>query len=144
MGNPQISFRLTTYQLARGLKIIRTIEPEHVPTSLSQLVKTLYIDYLAKTSLKKTDVVSEADIAEIYNIINTKSKTMSFSDFQVATSTPEESLATKHVMEPESETSGDMFVKPAPKPEPTAEEIVNDESEITSLSDFSPPEDWNA
>jgi len=103
MPNPQISFRLSIYQLARGLKILRTYEPNHMPTSLSQLVKALYIDYLTKTSLEQTDVVSDADIAEIHNLITPKSKAMSLIDFQVATSSTNVSLATKHISEPESE-----------------------------------------
>ena len=65
MPNPQISFRLTPYQLARGLKILRTLEPNLPLISLSQLVKTIYIDYMAKTSLKQAGDVTPAELLEI-------------------------------------------------------------------------------
>ena len=86
MASPQISFRLTAYQLARGLKVLRTIEPSHAPSSLSQLVKTLYIRQLSKASLDKTDTITDDDIAEINDLVNNKSKAMSLLDFQIATS----------------------------------------------------------
>ena len=86
MASPQISFRLTAYQLARGLKVLRTIEPSHTPSSLSQLVKTLYIRQLSKASLDKTDTITDDDIAEINDLVNNKSKAMSLLDFQIATS----------------------------------------------------------
>ncbi len=85
MTNPQISFRLSTYQLARGLKIIRLLEPNHAPSSLSQLVKTIYIDYLAKTSLQSDGDVSTADLLEIESLIQTKQTPMGIKEFQLLT-----------------------------------------------------------
>lgn len=87
MTNPQISFRLTPYQLACGLKIIRTIEPNYRPASLSQLVKTFYINYLAKTALNKTTIINDDDLEEIRLLTHNKSKAMSFSTFQEITDT---------------------------------------------------------
>ncbi len=84
MPSPQISFRLSPYQLARGLKIIRTINPNYTPTSLAQLIKALYIDYISKTSFPRGDEITEADIVEI-SLINTKTTPMSLTDFQSAT-----------------------------------------------------------
>ncbi len=49
--NIQISLRLTPYQLAHGLEIIQAIEPVYQPTSLSAMVKLIYVDYLAKMSI---------------------------------------------------------------------------------------------
>ena len=126
MSSPQISFRLSAYQLARGLKIIRAIEPEHIPTSLSQLVKTIYLDYLAKTSLNKDDVVSEANIAEIYNLINSRSATMSLADFQQAT----------------NDASTDEVIASYMSISRESVEKEKTESKVTSVSDFSPPSDW--
>lgn len=95
MPSPQISFRLSAYQLARGLKLIRAIEPEYTPTSISQLVKTIYIDYLSYTDLSKDDQIDDADIAEIHFLIKSKSKPMNLSDFQNAT-TAHNSLDAAH------------------------------------------------
>lgn len=82
MASLQISFRLTAYQLARGLKLIRTIKPEYTPTSLSQLVKTIYIDYLSHIDLSPINQISDDDIAEIHQLLQSKPKVMSLTDFQ--------------------------------------------------------------
>ena len=124
MSNPQISFRLTPYQLARGLKILRTQEPAFVPTSLAQMVKELYLDYIAKTSLQHTDVISDQDLTEIQNLICNKRVTMSLTAFQQATNQKQ-----PMIKKPVSQNNADN------KPE--------EKSKITSVSDFSPPEDWN-
>jgi len=58
MSSPIITFRFTTYQLARGLQIVRSLEPNFQLTSLSQLVKIIYTDYLAKMTLSQTDEVN--------------------------------------------------------------------------------------
>jgi hypothetical protein len=118
MSNTQISFRLSPYQLARGLRIIRLLEPNHAPSSLSQLVKTIYIDYLAKTSLQSGGDVTPADLLEIESIIQTKQTPMSLKAFQTLTSG-----APTVINEPSKSTDPDKSV-------------------ITSVSDFSPPDDW--
>ena len=51
MSNPVITFRLSPYQIARGLQIVRSLEPDFQLTSLGQLVKICYMDYLAKMTL---------------------------------------------------------------------------------------------
>lgn len=48
MPNPTISFRLNKYQIARGLDIIRQHVSNYEPSSISQIVKLCYLDYLAK------------------------------------------------------------------------------------------------
>lgn len=114
MANPQISFRLTNYQLARGLKIIQAIEPNTEITSLSQLVKTLYLDYIAKTSLSKESAVTEKDLNTVSSLISTKKKSMDFNAFQTIT-------------------------KRSTKASKSSDSI---ESKVSSVSDFSPPKDW--
>jgi hypothetical protein len=118
MSNTQISFRLSPYQLARGLRIIRLLEPNHAPSSLSQLVKTIYIDYLAKTSLQSGGDVTPADVVEKESIIQTKQTPMSLQAFQNITQA-------SHVTKSTHALSNDP-----------------DKSVITSVSDFSPPYDW--
>ena len=88
MTSPQISFRLTPHQLARGLKILRSIEPNHQPASLSQLIKTLYLNQIAHSKTVSSTIITDADIAEIHNLAKTKQKNMSFKDFQSITTEP--------------------------------------------------------
>jgi len=65
MSSPIITFRLTTHQLARGLQIVRSLEPNFQLTSLSQLVKIIYTDYLAKMTLDQTGEVDPDIMQEI-------------------------------------------------------------------------------
>lgn len=121
MSNPQISFRISPYQLARGLKIIRAIEPTYHPSSASQLVKAIYIDYLAKMSLNKSDDITAADLDEAAKLSARKQSPMSLEAFQQA-------------------CTGITNAASEPTTEPTTESTT--ESKITSATDFSPPSDW--
>jgi len=49
MSNPTVSFRISNYQLARGLRAIRQIEPNWYLTSPANIIKTIFIDYIAKS-----------------------------------------------------------------------------------------------
>ena len=69
MSNPTINFRLSTYQLARGLQIIRNLEPDYQLTSVSKIVKVLYLDYLAKMSINKKDSIPQHFVDEIESLI---------------------------------------------------------------------------
>ena len=74
MSSPIITFRLTPNQLARGLQIVRSLEPNFQLTSLSQLVKIIYTDYLAKMTLGQTDEVDQDIMQEIQMFISTPKK----------------------------------------------------------------------
>jgi len=65
MSSPIITFRLTHHQLALGLQIVRSLEPNFQLTSLSQLVKIIYTDYLAKMPLDQTDEIDQDIMQEI-------------------------------------------------------------------------------
>jgi len=65
MSSPIITFRLTPHQLAHGLQIVRSLGPNFQLTSLSQLAKIIYTDYLAKMTLSQTDEVSPDIMQEI-------------------------------------------------------------------------------
>ena len=113
MPNPIINFRLSPDHLARGLSVIRRLEPNYRLVSLSQIVKTCYFDYIAKMTLGHNDIVSPKIMEEIKLFIAT----------------------------PETETSLlDLIAKEKtiPKSENPKEST---DSIITSLSDFSPPTD---
>lgn len=48
--NIQVSFRLSPYQLAHGLEILRGLEPGYQPSSMTAMVKMIYEDWIAKMS----------------------------------------------------------------------------------------------
>ena len=69
MSNPTINFRLSPYQIARGLQIIRQLEPNYKFTSTSKLVRALYLDYLAKMSLNKPDSIPQHYLDEVESLL---------------------------------------------------------------------------
>ena len=69
MGNPIVNFRLSKYQIARGLQIIRNLEPNYKLTSISKIVKVIYLDYLAKMTINKKDTVPQHLIDEIESLL---------------------------------------------------------------------------
>ncbi len=64
----QVSFRLTTEQLAHALEIIQALEPSYHPVSLSSMSKLVFQDYLAKMSIVSNPWPSERAIEEIKQI----------------------------------------------------------------------------
>lgn len=122
MSNPVITFRISPYQLARGLQIVRALEPSFQLTSLSQLVKIIYTDYLAKMTLGQSGQVDPEIMKEIKNfIISPKRKDINLSSL----ADDEENLV--------SLKKSTLFM-------PLPSDIT--ESDITVVTDFSPPSDW--
>jgi len=134
MANPQISFRLSPYQLARGLKIIRALEPNYQPSSVAQIVKLIYIDYISKMSLQKDLLITEQDLDEIRHLLEIKSSALTFDDFL--------DLHEK-AFTPTETTSKEETSKTPPKEIlPNFNNLKETKSIIKSVSDFSPPEEW--
>lgn len=69
MKSPTIKFQLKPYQLARGLASIRRLDPNYQPSSIHQLVKLIYFDYCAKTSIGHTDAIPQAIWNDLYKIL---------------------------------------------------------------------------
>ena len=118
MANTTITFRLTKYQLARGLWLIRKLEPNYQPSSTSQLVKLIYLDYLSKMNLGKSDIVPPEIMLET-QILCTRKKS--------------------------PKTTFEDFIKAQPSHQPAipAESPTNEESSIiNTVTDFSPPLSW--
>jgi len=55
MKSPIITFRLSTYHLARGLLAVKRLDHTYQPSSIHQLVKLIYHDYCAKMAIAKSD-----------------------------------------------------------------------------------------
>lgn len=115
MPNPIISFRLNPYQIARGLWIIRKLEPNYRLTSPAQIVKLLYIDYLAKMSYGRSDIVPPELVQEIKDL-------------------------TKPGRKPE--INFEDFIQQQEQKEPVISAIHGEQSVIKTVTDFSPPTDW--
>lgn len=55
MSNPTVSFRISDYHLARGLRAIRHLEPAWKLTTTSDLIRTIFNDYIAKSEFNNND-----------------------------------------------------------------------------------------
>ena len=140
MANPTINFRLSPYQIARGLQIIRQLEPDYKITSLSQIVKVIYYDYLAKMSLNLTDEVPEELLIEI-NLFNASksNKPLTLGDLILQ---EQERQLDEAVNKADKEPAIKSAEEVAEEAKLINELTTSDKSEISSVSDFSPPEEW--
>jgi hypothetical protein len=119
MQSLQINFRISAYNLARGLQLIYSLEPNYKPVSISKIVKTLYLDYIAKMTSNKTDSVHQKYIDEIKSLVNQPvERTLNLEAFIKQSAININTLLSK-------------------EPINTGESSI-----ITSVSDFSPPKDW--
>jgi hypothetical protein len=117
MPNPTITFRLSPNQIARGLQVIRNLEPNYQLTSISKIVKTIYLDYLAKMTVNKAINVPQEYLDEV-NILLEGTQKNSIKNFD----------ALKEFIQTKEEEN---------------EEIQEEPSVINSVEDFSPPNDWD-
>ena len=114
MSNPVISFRLSTYHLARGLQIIRDLEPDYVLTSHSRIVKDLYIDYLAKMTINKKSEIPQHLIDEVEN----------------------------NLYAPKSINNLEKFVNNMPEIQKKVKRPKAEKAIKSSVENFAPPADW--
>jgi hypothetical protein len=69
MESYDIRFRLNKYHLARGLASIQRLAPNYQPSSIHQLVKLIFHDYCAKTSISHTDLIPPKTWNDLYMIL---------------------------------------------------------------------------
>ena len=138
MANPQINFRLSSYQIARGLRILRKLEPTYQFTSIHQIIKDCYLDYIAKMSIGTDDQIHFQDVEEIQAKRSSKSKPLTINEL--------------------SQLLSPANFQPLPKQSEALEKLVssikdescnidksrkdNISSKISTVSDFSPPSSW--
>jgi hypothetical protein len=120
MPNPIINFRLSPYQIARGLWIVRKLEPEYKPVSASQMIKMLYLDYLAKMSIGRSDVLPIELLEEVKTLVSSPKA--------------EKALQLDDIISRQKPTIFDF-----PTQETSPKE---DESIISTVTDFSLPTEW--
>lgn len=162
MKSVRITFRLAPYQLARGLQTIRQLEPTYKLLSLNEIVRTIYHDYLAKMSLNRNESVSPELIEEIISFVDKSStaKILTLDDLLDMKPLEQDLELPKQNMSPVQElTEAEIKTKDDLTDEILAEinslsnsttqsqaskfnDPNNTESEISSVTDFSPPKDW--
>lgn len=139
MKNQRITFRLSVYQLARGLQTIRSLEPDFKLIGINDIVKVIYHDYLAKMNVNKLDDLPKEILNEVTSFIETPAK----GQLTVAELM---SIAEQTSEEHEKQVATKVLEEINKIPERTKASEVNDpnktESEISSVTDFSPPKDW--
>ena len=143
MANPQINFRLSPYQIARGLRILRRLEPTYQFTSIHQIIKDCYLDYIAKMSIGTDDQILFQDIKEIEAKISSKVKPLTINELSQQLSPanqplPKQSEALENLVSSikhESRKTDESCKEDESRKEDTA-------SKISTVSDFSPPSSW--
>ena len=121
MSNPTIAFRLSPYQIARGLWIVRKLEPDYQPASASKLVKLLYLDYLAKMSIGRSDIIPPELINEVKELINLPDK-------------PKKKFELDDIIARQDEFPLEDISK--------TKQSKEEESIINTVTNFRPPTDW--
>ena len=143
MANPQVNFRLSPYQIARGLRILRRLEPTYQFTSIHQIIKDCFLDYIAKMSIGTDDQILFQDVEEIKSKILSKVKPLTMADLSQQLSPanqplPKQSEALEKLVSSikhESRKTDESRKEGESHKEDTA-------SEISTVSDFSPPPNW--
>lgn len=130
MSNPTIQFRLDPYHIARGLQLLRRLDPHFKPTSISTIVKILYIDYCAKMTVNTKDSIEPEIWKEVHILCQEKGMPPSDPTLQEILA-----LAKSRENKPIEST-------------PTIPAIPQSDSEKSVVTDFSPPNldnipDWD-
>ena len=81
MSNPQINFRVSPYQLARALKVLRSLDKDYQFETVSQIVKDCFYDYLAKMTLRTNDQINVDDLNELLVLEPKKKSAVSLGEF---------------------------------------------------------------
>lgn len=175
MSNPTVSLRISNYHLARGLRAIRLLEPNWQLTTTSDLIRTIFNDYIAKSeNLNKTPLNVPPELLQeiVYaragmtknplqndslNILPTLGQNKQQPQ-RSAQQIQEELEQEKYLQQLKQEsrekqaqqdatidkqielahqTSKRTFPKPSEFHDPNITESV-----ISSVTDFSPPEEW--
>ena len=144
MANPQVNFRLSPYQIARGLRILRRLEPTYQLTSIHQIIKDCYLDYIAKMSIGTDDQILFQDMKEIEVKISSKVKPLTINELSQQLSPanfqplPKQSETLEKLISSikhESRKIGEAHKEDESRKEDTS-------SKISTVSDFSPPPNW--
>lgn len=153
MSNPTVSFRISDYHLARGLRAIRNIEPSWNLTTPSNLIRTIFNDYIAKSEAQNNtslDVSPELlheiilaraglnkDTNNQLDILPQIAKPKQKTEDQIRQELEEEKIFNqiKHDAK-QTQVTEETKLSHKPSEEPKTDSIKS------SVTDFSPPSDW--
>ena len=163
MKSVRITFRLKPYQLAKGLQTIRQLEPSYKIISLNDIVKEIYHDYIAKMSLNRNESIAPELIKEIISFVGKSSSPKSITLDDLIAIKPQQDLPVmkeNSCIRPARQTSNQP-AKESKENLDLTDEILAEinslaastsaskfddpnktESDISSITDFSPPKDW--
>ena len=170
MSTPTVSFRISDYHLARGLRAVRAIEPNWKLTTPAELIRTIFNDYIAKSEFSNNsplsvtpELLEEIALARM-GMIKQPGQNKNLAPlpqlgqankpaWQVQRELEEEKIfmAIKQEHAQKKELSekeltaqinlefqtGQSLPKPSEFHDPN-----NTDSEISTVTDFSPPKDW--
>jgi hypothetical protein len=186
MSNPTVSFRISDYHLARGLRAVRKLEPSWQLTTTANLIRTIFNDYIAKSEhLNKTPLNISPELLQEIAIARAGSSKQQAQNEQLDTlpqlgkvnqiqkpewqiqqeledekifnqikreeqeKQAEQEKQEKQASQIQQETDIDQQIELAAQASrrviPKASAFVdpnNTESDISSVTDFSPPTDW--
>jgi len=120
MTSPQITFRLTKYQLALGLAAIRKFESSYKIENINKMVKNIVIDYIAKFGPTNDSTLSMDEITSMIEATKKARKSK---------------ITLNSIIDKETKTENKIEAQDHAK--------AKTESIITTVNDFSIPEDWN-
>ena len=131
MKSPTITFRLTQYQLACGLLELRRYNPTYIPKSINMLVKDIYFHAIQNISLlsDKENISLLMDEILLLKSKNQKTENLTLDKF-----------LKKNKKTTKVKTTQIDKLKEQEQPK---EEVKKSESVINTITDFSPPSDWN-
>lgn len=147
MKNVRITFRLSPYHLARGLQTIRALEPSYKLISLNDIVKVIYHDYLAKMNINRLDTIPPELLAEVKSFMDNPSKgQMTVEDLIKIKNEQKAEQKVEHTTEDKEAFSEKVLDEIDRLSDTTRASAFNDpntsDSEISAVTDFSPPKDW--
>jgi hypothetical protein len=167
MSNPTVSFRISDYHLARGLRAIRILDPNWQLTTPAELIRALFNDYIAKLefsnncplsvtpellqeiALARTGMTKQPELNKNYAPLPQVGQSNKPA-WKVQQELEQEKIfnAIKQQSQPMAEKDLDNQInlafqttRPLPKPS-EFQDPNNTESKITTVTDFSPPKDW--
>lgn len=157
MSNPTVSFRISDYHLARGLRAVRAIEPAWKMTSTSNLIRTIFNDYIAKsehlnnmplavppallqeiaqsrTGANKQEQ-AQPDIIRPLGQQSAQQIQRDLEDERIFNEIKQEAIRAKQISAAQTEKQIATIMQEAPSELSTG-------SVVTTVKDFSPPKEW--
>ena len=175
MSNPTVSFRISDFHLARGLRAVRHLEPDWKLTTPAELIRTIFYEFIAKSEFSNNnphsvtpELLQEIAMARM-GMIKQPAQNKNLAPlpqlgqankpaWQIQRELEDEKLFNILKQESQSRQTAQhreisnkeledqislafQTSKPLPKPSEFHDPNIT-ESDITTVTDFSPSKDW--